>query len=102
SPNKIVGYTKDDDGVVIVDSLEDWNKIKDKKRKQEILEVVAQEMQKRHEEHNEFKSLMTKFVTALGVIAAVGAAFYTYKLIKGGEEETSEKEEEKKDSKDVE
>lgn len=71
---KIVGYTKDDEGVVIVDCLEEWNKIKDKKRKQQALEMVAEEIKVQHEKHKETVNLLKMFLSGLGVVAAVGAA----------------------------
>ncbi|AIZ66891.1 polyprotein [Cosavirus JMY-2014] len=93
SPNLIVGYTKDDDGVVIVDSLEEWHKIQDKKRKQQVLETISEELDKRHKEHQQFWLLMKQFVSALGVLAAVGAAYGTYKYF--SKEKQPEEEEEK-------
>nr|QAA77577.1 polyprotein [Human cosavirus] len=79
---KIVGYTKDDEGVVIVDCLEDWHRIKDKKRKQQALEMVAEEMKIQHEKHTNTISLIKQFLSGLGVVAAVGAAFAAGKVLK--------------------
>nr|YP_002956126.1 3A [Cosavirus D] len=79
---KIVGYTKDDEGVVIVDCLEDWHRIRDKKRKQQALEMVAEEMQIQHDKHSQTISLIKQFLSGLGVVAAVGAAFAAGKVLK--------------------
>lgn len=79
---KIVGYTKDDEGVVIVDCLEDWHRIRDKKRKQQALEMVAEEMKTQHEKHTNTISLIKQFLSGLGVVAAVGAAFAAGKVLK--------------------
>lgn len=79
---KIVGYTKDDEGVVIVDCLEDWHRIRDKKRKQQALEMVAEEMKIQHEKHTNTISLIKQFLSGLGVVAAVGAAFAAGKVLK--------------------
>nr|QAA77578.1 polyprotein [Human cosavirus] len=87
---KIVGYTKDDDGVVIVDSMEQWHKIRDKKKKQEILEVVAEEMQKRHEETEKSLFAAKEFLATLGVLATLIAGFAAYKVFKSSEEKSNE------------
>nr|QAA77575.1 polyprotein [Human cosavirus] len=104
-PTMIVGYTKDDDGIAIVDCLEEWNKIKDKKKKQLALEMVAQELKDKHEEHKGTIKLLKMFVTGLGVVAAVAGAYATMKYFtKDKPEETKEpeeKKEEKEDSKEA-
>ncbi|AHV83701.1 polyprotein [Human cosavirus] len=79
---KIVGYTKDDEGVVIVDCLEDWHRIRDKKRKQQALEMVAEEMKIQHEKHTNTISLIKQFLSGLGVVAAVGAALAAGKALR--------------------
>lgn len=99
-PTMIVGYTKDDDGIAIVDCLEEWNKIKDKKKKQLALEMVAQELKDKHEEHKSTIKLLKMFVTGLGVVAAVAGAYATMKYFtkdkpKEEEEEPEEKNEKK-------
>lgn len=99
-PTMIVGYTKDDDGIAIVDCLEEWNKIKDKKKKQLALEMVAQELKDKHEEHKETVKLLKMFVTGLGVVAAVAGAYATMKYFtKDKPKEEEEEPEEKKEKK---
>nr|AHX26969.1 polyprotein [Cosavirus A] len=104
-PTMIVGYTKDDDGIAIVDCLEEWNKIKDKKKKQLALEMVAQELKDKHEEHKGTIKLLKMFVTGLGVVAAVAGAYATMKYFtKDKPEETKEpeeKNEEREESKEA-
>nr|AFJ04538.1 polyprotein [Human cosavirus E/D] len=106
---KIVGYTKDDEGVVIVDCLEDWHRIRDKKRKQQALEMVAEEMKVQHEKHTNTISLIKQFLSGLGVVAAVGAAFAAGKVLKNmmtsdraPDEPDSKPEENKKKNKNAE
>nr|AQM40272.1 polyprotein [Human cosavirus] len=79
---KMVGYTKDDDGVVIVDNMEQWNAILDKKKKQQVLEKISEGLSAKHQEHKETLSLLKQFLTGLGVVSAVVAAFYTTKWLK--------------------
>lgn len=99
-PTMIVGYTKDDDGIAIVDCLEEWNKIKDKKKKQLALEMVAQELKDKHEEHKSTIKLLKMFVTGLGVVAAVAGAYATMKYFtKDKPKEEEEEPEEKKEKK---
>lgn len=99
-PTMIVGYTKDDDGIAIVDCLEEWNKIKDKKKKQLALEMVAQELKDKHEEHKSTIKLLKMFVTGLGVVAAVAGAYATMKYFaKDKPKEEDEEPEEKKEKK---
>ncbi|AFJ04540.1 polyprotein [cosavirus A19] len=99
-PTMIVGYTKDDDGIAIVDCLEEWNKIKDKKKKQLALEMVAQELKDKHEEHKGIVKLLKMFVTGLGVVAAVAGAYATMKYFtKDKPKEEEEESEEKKEKK---
>lgn len=99
-PTMIVGYTKDDDGIAIVDCLEEWNKIKDKKKKQLALEMVAQELKDKHEEHKGTIKLLKMFVTGLGVVAAVAGAYATMKYFtKDKSKEEEEEQEEKKEKK---
>ncbi len=99
-PTMIVGYTKDDDGIAIVDCLEEWNKIKDKKKKQLALEMVAQELKDKHEEHKGTIKLLKMFVTGLGVVAAVAGAYATMKYFtKDKPKEEEEEPEEKKEKK---
>lgn len=106
-PTMIVGYTKDDDGIAIVDCLEEWNKIKDKKKKQLALEMVAQELKDKHEEHKSTIKLLKMFVTGLGVVAAVAGAYATMKYFtkdkpkeeeEGPEEKNEKKTEESKEA----
>nr|QHN64364.1 polyprotein [Cosavirus F] len=91
---KIVGFTKDDEGVVIVDCMEEWDKIKDKKRKQAALEMISDELKTQHELHAQSMSMLKKFLTGLGVVAAVVGGLVALKYGLSGSSEEKEKKEE--------
>ncbi|AFJ04539.1 polyprotein [cosavirus F1] len=101
-PEKIVGYTKDDEGIAIVDCLAEWDKIKDQKKKQKALEMVAQELRDKHRIHTDMVTLLKHFLTGLGVVSAVLAAYMTLKLFKDDKSESQENKEEVTKTKDKE